>query len=77
MKMLLSRRFSAKFKVILLLLILNLLGFWATQSYFSSQESGNTQKEMVEENPVLGANVEEPGIYKEWGIRLLALFMGR
>ncbi|MFM7764199.1 MAG: hypothetical protein ACKO6I_00955 [Sphingomonadales bacterium] len=68
---------SAKFKVILVLVILNVIGFLAAQRYFSEQESSNTQKEMVEENPLLGATVEETGMYKEWGIRLIALFMGR
>ena len=77
MKMARIHNFSAKFKVILVLIILNLIAFFAAQRYFSGQESNNTQKEMVEENPSLGANVEESGIYREWGIRLIALFMGR
>lgn len=77
MKMSLPKKFSAKFKVILVLIILNVIGFWAAQRYFSGQESNNTQKEMVEEKPAIGANVEESGIYREWGIRLIALFMGR
>jgi len=68
---------SAKFKVILVLVILNVIGFFTAQRYFSEQESSNTQKEMVEENPLLGATVEETGMYKEWGIRLIALFMRR
>jgi hypothetical protein len=73
----LSLKVSAKFKLIVVLLILNFIGFWAAQSYFSCQEGGNIQKEMVEENPALGTNVEEPVVYREWGIRLLTLFMGR
>ncbi|MEK0421932.1 MAG: hypothetical protein RLZZ161_1783 [Bacteroidota bacterium] len=77
MKMLFPKKISAKFKIILVLLILNLIGFWAAQRYFSCQESSSTPKEMVEEDRTLGANVEESGLYKEWGIRLIALFMGR
>lgn len=64
-------------KVILVLLLLNLLGFWAAQTYFSKQEARNTDKEMVEEDPAFGANVEEAGIYKDWGTQFLSHFLGR
>lgn len=77
MKMSFPHRISAKSNVILLLLVLNIIGFWAAQRYFSCQENNSTQKEMVEDKPSLGANVEESGIYAEWGIRLITLFMGR
>ena len=70
-------KLAPKWKIILVLLILNVLGFWAAQSYFNKQESSNTDREMVEEKPLFGTNVKETGVYKEYGIRLLALFLGR
>jgi hypothetical protein len=70
-------RISPKVKVILVLLLLNLLGFWAAQTYFSKQESRNSDKEMVEDEPSFGSNVEEPGVYQDWGTRFLSHFLGR
>jgi hypothetical protein len=71
-------RLSAKFKVILVLLFLNFLGFWAAQTYFSRQESSNIQKETLEQKPTLDADVEEESLMnRDWGTIILSLFLSR
>jgi hypothetical protein len=71
-------RLSAKFKVILVLIFLNLLGFWAAQTYFSGQESTHSDKETLEQKSTLDTDVEEESLMnKDWGTILLSLFLSR
>ena len=70
-------KISPNFKVILVLLLLNLLGFRAAQTYFSKQEARNSNKEMVEEDPAFSTNVEETDVYQDWGTQFLSHFLGR
>lgn len=71
-------RLSAKFKVILVLLFLNILGFWAAQTYFSGQENTHSDKETLEQKTTLDTDVEEESFMnKDWGTIFLSLFLSR
>jgi hypothetical protein len=67
----------SKWKIIIALLLLNLLGFLAAQTYFSKHAAGNSEIETLETKPRFGANVKDAGVYAKWGVRLLTLVFGQ
>jgi uncharacterized protein YpmS len=73
-----KKRVLNKWHLMLLLLVLNLMGFALAKAYFSSySDVQKVHQEAQEATNLYGANVKDAATWAEFGIRIIKLFNSR